>query len=70
MAATTNQETAETRLLTVPEAATRLGISPPSVWNRIARGELPVVQLGGRKTAVRILAKDLDAYVEAHRVTR
>jgi predicted DNA-binding transcriptional regulator AlpA len=52
------------RLLTVPEAAASLGLSPKSVRNRLSAGTFPVkpVRLAGR-TLFRVA--DIDALVES-----
>jgi len=55
------------KLLTVDEVAEILRVSPSSVYRRIQAGELPAVKLGHRQ--VRIKQEDLDAYIEAHRIT-
>lgn len=41
-----------TRLLTVPEAASRLNLSSRSVWAMIADGRLPALRFGVRATRV------------------
>lgn len=52
-------------LLTIPQTAERLGYKDRrSVYRLIARGELPVVQVGG---VSRIDAADLDKYVEKNK---
>ena len=40
--------TSETRFLTVTEVAQRLNVSKPTVYRRIAAGELPAVAIGER----------------------
>ena len=55
------------QLLTVPEAAKVLGVkSRNTVYGLIARGELPVVQIG---KASRIDVRDLEAFIQAHKRT-
>jgi excisionase family DNA binding protein len=54
------------KLLTVPEVAEILQVSPSTVYRRIKSGELPCIKLGHRQ--VRIKPEDLEAYIEAHRV--
>lgn len=49
------------RLLTVPDAAERLGISPRKLWRMIAVGELKSVRVGARGT--RIPESALSAFV-------
>jgi excisionase family DNA binding protein len=51
------------RMLTVEEAAARLGISRATAWRRIRSGELPAVQLGGPRSAVRIDPRELERFV-------
>lgn len=55
------------KLLTVEEVAEILRVSPTTVYRRIQAGELPYIKLGHRQ--VRIKPADLEAYIEAHRVT-
>jgi len=55
------------KLLTVDEVAEILRVSPSTVYRRIQAGELPAIKLGHRQ--VRIKQEDLDAYIEAHRIT-
>ncbi len=57
----------ENRLLTVPEVAKRLRLSRGRTYILLARGELPRIKVGG---AVRIDARDLEAYLQAHREAR
>ncbi len=54
-------------LLTVPEVAKRLRLSRGRTYILLARGELPRIKVGG---AVRIDARDLEAYLQAHREAR
>lgn len=53
------------RLLTVPEAAERLGLPVSSAYELAASGRLPVVRFSARR--VRVRPADLEAYVEASR---
>jgi len=55
------------KLLTVDEVAEILQVSPTTVYRRIQAGELPAIKLGHRQ--VRIKPEDLEAYIEAHRIT-
>ncbi len=55
------------KLLTVDEVAEILRVSPSTVYRRIQAGELPAIKLGHRQ--VRVRQEDLDAYIEAHRIT-
>ncbi len=57
----------ENRLLTVPEVAKRLRLSRGRTYILLAKGELPRIRVGG---AVRIDARDLEAYLQAHREAR
>ena len=50
-----------TQLLTVPEAAQRLGISPRKAWQLISEGKIHAVHIGLRST--RIEQEELDAFV-------
>ena len=49
------------QLLTVPEAAERLGISPRKTWQLISEGQLHTVRIGHRST--RILESELEDFV-------
>ena len=40
------------KLLTVPDAAARLGVSPRKIWKLIAEGKLPTVRVGDRATRI------------------
>jgi excisionase family DNA binding protein len=51
------------RLLSVPEAAARLGMSERWMWDVVSRREIPTVCLGRRRL---FRPSDLDAYVERH----
>jgi excisionase family DNA binding protein len=56
----------ESKLLTVQEVADLLGVHPMTVRKRIRRGEIPgAVQLGSKGTAVRVIAAELHAWLEA-----
>ena len=50
------------RLLTVPEAATQLGISRSKGWQLAQRSEIPVVRIG---RSVRVPADALEAWISA-----
>jgi excisionase family DNA binding protein len=54
------------KLLTLQEVAEQLRVSPRTVKREIAAGELPTVPVRG---CTRILASDLDAYLQAKRKT-
>jgi len=47
------------RLLTIDEVAERLGLSRRTVERKIKRGELPALQLGGPRTAIRVDEREL-----------
>jgi excisionase family DNA binding protein len=51
------------QLLTVKEAATRLGYHPATVRKKIERGEIPAVQLGGKGSAIRVPADELEGWL-------
>ena len=52
-----------TSLYTVDEVARFLRLAPCSVYERIAKGELPAARLGsGPKAPIRVRADDLDRY--------
>jgi excisionase family DNA binding protein len=48
-------------LLSVNEAAQRLGVSAPTVYRLIGRGELPVIKIGDRSL---FRPRDIDALIE------
>src|SRR6516225_6186562 len=55
------------RLLTVPEAADRLGMKPATVYRWIALRKLAITKFGrSRRAAVRISEAVLDQYIAAH----
>jgi excisionase family DNA binding protein len=51
----------EQRLLTVPEAANRLGVSRSKGWQLAQRNEIPVIHIG---RSVRVPADALDAWIK------
>ncbi len=53
------------QLLTVVQAAKRLGVGPDWVYERINNGSIPVVELGDTRKNQRIRESDLEAYVES-----
>lgn len=55
------------RLLTVEQAADRLGVSERTVRNLTSKGTLAMVKVEG---ATRISNEDLESYVASRRVTR
>lgn len=50
-------------LLTVPQAAERLNISPTTAYALAARGHLPVIRFPGSRI-VRVSAKALERFIE------
>ena len=57
-----------TKLLTIPETADELGISPNTVYKMIACGDLRAVDMavpGARSSKTRIRLEDLEAFIEA-----
>lgn len=48
--------------LTVPQAATYLGLTERALWKRIARQEVPYRRWSGR---VLLIVKELDAFIAA-----
>jgi len=55
----------ETELLNVGEVVLALGCSGPTVRCLIAEGTIPLIQLGGRRHALRIRRGDVDKLLEA-----
>ena len=47
------------RLLTIAEVSERLGVTRRTVQRKIAAGELPAVQLGGRRSPIRVDEREL-----------
>ncbi len=56
----------ESKLLSIPEAASQIGLSRSSLYRAVNSGALPLVKIGGRSL---IDPKDLDALVEASKRT-
>jgi excisionase family DNA binding protein len=57
-----------TKLLSIPEAADELSLSPNTVYKLIAEGDLRAVDMstaGARKSKTRIRSDDLAAFIEA-----
>jgi excisionase family DNA binding protein len=52
-------------LLKVAEAAVRLSVGDDWVYERINRGEIPVVELGDTRKNQRIRESDLDSFITA-----
>jgi excisionase family DNA binding protein len=59
-----------TAYLTVQQVAERLQVTPKTVRVWIGRGELPALDLGGRRTGYRIARADLDAFEAARQTAR
>lgn len=53
------------RLLKVTEVAEHLGVSMDWVYERINRGELPVVELGENRKNQRVTRAALNAFIDA-----
>jgi excisionase family DNA binding protein len=58
-------DTAELEFLTVPEVARLLRCSPPTVYRRIASGEIPAVRLGTEFGPLRIRRDELERWLYA-----
>jgi excisionase family DNA binding protein len=55
------------RLITIDQAAERLGLSRRTVERKIEQGVIPALQLGGRGTAIRIDERELAGWLAEHR---
>jgi len=51
------------RLLTIDKVAERLGLTPRSVRDKIKRGQIPALQLGGKRNAIRVDEGELEAWL-------
>ena len=51
------------KLLRVPEVARRLDVCRDTVYWLIARGDIPAVRLGGSRSALRVPADELAAWL-------
>jgi excisionase family DNA binding protein len=51
------------RLLTVDEVAERLGVTRRTVERKIAAGLIPALQLGGRRSAIRVDERELEQWL-------
>jgi excisionase family DNA binding protein len=58
------------RLLKVADVAEILDVGIDWVYERINRGEIPVVELGDTRKNQRIAASDLEAFIAARRYPR
>jgi excisionase family DNA binding protein len=56
---------AQIQVWTVSEVADLLGVNHQTVRRKIAQGEIPAVQLGGRGSHIRIPRDGLDAWLGA-----
>jgi len=56
-----NELSSQPLLLTIPQVATKLGLSPAMIYNLINREGLPVIHLG---RAVRVSTTSLQKWVE------
>lgn len=56
----------DTKLITLTEAADRLGVEMTTVRRWVRQGKLPGFKLGGR--TYRIKASDVDTFLESRRV--
>lgn len=52
------------KLLTIPQVAERLGVHRATVYDRIAAGDIPVVDIGKGKSKSRVRSDHLDAFIE------
>jgi excisionase family DNA binding protein len=59
----TTAATHETRLLTVPEVAERLRVSRPTVYRRIAEGELPALRIVAGFGPLRVDEAELERWL-------
>ena len=57
--------TAEPHFLTVPEVARLLRCSKPTVYRRIASGEIPALRLGTEFGPLRVRRDELEAWLYA-----
>ena len=55
------------RTLTVPQAHNETGIPVRSIYDAVARGELPAIRLGETGRAVRLLEDDVRAWIKTRR---
>jgi excisionase family DNA binding protein len=65
MQATASTDSGDVDLLTREQAWKRINCSQRHLHNLVVKGGLPYVKIG---KLIRFIPKDLDAYVEAHRV--
>ena len=59
---TQSPPTSPKRLVTIPEVATRLGVSVRKTWRLVAEGKLKTVRVGARGT--RVIESDLERFIE------
>lgn len=55
-------------LLTVPQVAERLGVSPALVYQLVTQGRLACYRIGPRRGVIRFEESDVEAYLESCRV--
>ncbi len=58
----------EPRLLRTKQAAAYLGMSPWALRQEVQRGALPYISCGDHTSAWRFDVRDLDAWIERHRI--
>ena len=63
-----NPLTPTRRLLRTKEAAQYLGMSPSSLRRMVERGEMPYISAGDHTSAWRFDLRDLDAWIESHKL--
>ena len=57
-------------IMTVDELARYLKLSKPSIYNKVYAGQLPFFRVGEcnkKKTPIRFLKRDIDAWIEARK---
>jgi excisionase family DNA binding protein len=57
------------RLITIDQAAERLGLSRRTVERKIEQGLIPALQLGGKGTAIRIDERELAEWLAERRTS-
>lgn len=60
-----NHETSPPRLLTVPQVAARLQLSRQTIYRKIAGGQIPAVQIGPRRSAIRVDEDRLEKWLRS-----
>jgi len=64
-----HSETANPRCLKTKDAARHLGISVWALRQEVNKGELPVVSSGEHTSSWKFDVRDLDAWIERHKIT-